>query len=278
MSNLKIYVMTSPLNAPIVREEKMLERRFFLYALSVMIFDFLSSKNVNVRANSFDGQLRFYAGRSGRFGYSETPKVIIGGLTASQNVANELENELETLAEKLDFRIPLRYSTNKHNLTYYKSAIEIAFDQPSVSFTGIRISYPNWPSDDSGIREYWRRGAESMALASVAVDQSLHISTLQHDFGADKRIYDYVKNELPSGSDIQIYQSTAQSPRIMQLSGLLAKCLNSPERLKSTDSAQTYNGNTHKNALVRETFRAFELNGIRGDIERDNLTLKNIDF
>ncbi len=253
------------------------DRRVFLNALGMTLLDCLSSRWINAKSAGSEGPLIFYAGRSGRFGYRTTSKVIIGGLLAPKNVANQLEVELETLAQELNFRIPLHFSTNKHNLEFYRQALGAAFDRHGLAFVGIRIAHPSWPKQRS-VWEYWRRSAKLKALSGVSQKVPLHFCTLKRDFDADRRIYNYVVKALPPDSGFQIYPDAEQSPRAMQLSGLLAKCLNAPQRLESKDEYFAEYGSSHKNAMVRETFTVFELNRIDEEVDSDRLKLRHISF
>jgi len=252
------------------------DRRLFLQLLGVAILNCLSSRyNTALAASSFKKDLSFYAGRAGRFGYEETPTVIVGGLLATNDVTVKLESKLEKIAQEMKFHVPLHFSTNKYNLEFYKEAIKAVFLTPEVTFSGFRVSHKNWPKEPA-VWEYWRQELETNIFSQVIKDKHLRIYTLKHDFNSDKRIYRSVKEVLPNLSDVTIYETANSSPRLMQLSGVLAKCLNSQERLSAKDAPYIKNGNHLKNALVRETFSAFDISRINEDIVKDSLVIKNI--
>lgn len=248
-----------------------LKRRTFLGLIVSGAFQTLGSPYAV--GDPADNGMKFFTGRGGRFGYEATPYVLIGGISVSFDTARALADQLDNLDRQQNFRLPLRFSTNRYARRFYDKALEILFSSDFV-FSAVRIKTPtNWPKNRAAWR-FWRKDLEEDAFELMAGDRlAVSVLTLKHDYDADIKIYEEIQTVLP-GLAFHIYDSSSKSPRLLQLSGMIAKCLNSPERLnREALIDEEYKSNLIKREMVKRTFDAFGLSHIDSEVRTSKLVL-----
>lgn len=211
--------------------------------------------------------LNFYASRSGRFGRTQD-SLLIGGILIPASTASQLEPQLKTLSEEVNFKIPLEFSTNFHNIRYYRRALSQFMALPDSLFAGVRIRTPNWPQDRA-VWQSWRTEIEEKVFKELSKKSNLSVVSLKHDYDADIQIYKEISESLPLPATFDLLKSHRHSTRLMELSGFICKSLRKPEILATTP------GNA-KDESCRHTYSSFGIKEIETDIFTAKLILRNI--
>ncbi|NOD93852.1 hypothetical protein GS636_13760 [Ruegeria sp. HKCCD4884] len=170
---------------------------------------------------------QFFYTRSGKFTAAPFSAVLLGGLVIDDTIANELEKELEEVAKKLSFNCALEHGTGTYHVGYYEQALKVLESYPHF-FWGAYLTTKTWEADNLSL-PIWRRQAELIFLQTVAGLNGLRVSCVRHARGQDNNVNRYLQQALDT-DEFQIFPSGGNSPRVFQLSSVIAKSVGSIRR------------------------------------------------